>query len=136
MHRKRSYIENNDQKPHCVQCHHDYNIPDKSVVDDGDMVREAAVGSEDMCNVSKCSYAGSMSLKKSILLSYTLTLYSPAGRPVVLTDPLSLSSGSLCSVLLKVSSSFSNTTNPVVVELMKNVHFTNTLVLSVDTKQR
>ena len=107
-----------------------------SVVDDGDMICEgAAVGSEDMCSVSKCSYAGSMSLIKSILPSYTLTLYSPAGRPVMLTDPLSLSSGSLLSDLLKVSSLFSTTTNPVVVELMKSVHFRSKLVLSVDTKQ-
>ena len=106
-----------------------------SVVDDGDMICEGAVESEDMCNVSKCSYAGSMSLIKSILLSYTLTLYSPAGRPVMLTDPLSLSSGNLCSVLLKVSSPFLTTTSPVIVELMKNVHFTSKLVLTVDTKQ-
>ena len=58
-----------------------------------------------MCNNWECSYAAAAAVSVAglmMLLSYTLTLYSPAGRPVMLTDPLSLSCCSLCSVLLMV----------------------------------
>ena len=72
-----------------------YNIVPVATVDrDG-------VGGDDsgtICNNRECSYAKLL----SSILSYTLTLYSPAGRPVMLTDPLSLSCCSLCSVLLMV----------------------------------
>ena len=90
-----------------------------------------------MCINWECWYAALVSVAG--LLSYTLTLYSPAGRPVMLTDPLSLSCTSLCSVLLMVYWLWSSciTTIPGAVELMANVHSTSMELVcwSLDTSQ-
>ena len=47
-------------------------------------------------------YATMSSILDSSISSYTVTLYSPAGRSVMLTDPLLTSPSCRCSVVLMV----------------------------------